>query len=123
MLHSIRLPGRRVFSTSERAIVLAIAEAVIPAGRMQGGAGPEVVERFEDYTATLGKSGALTFRGIIHGIDAQARATTLRSFPRLPVEKRLEILESWRTGSFLRRQTLRVFLAPLKIAHFDSKSF
>src|SRR6185503_6300956 len=42
-----------------------------------------------------------------------------RPFARLTDDKRREILDSWRTGGFVRRTAMRALLTPLKMAHFD----
>src|SRR5947208_16746984 len=109
-------------SPRERETVLAIAEAVMPPSKRFPGAGAPTVARMEGYLENLGKSGVMAIRGILRAIDATAYARYLRGFARLSVERRLRLLESWRTGNYVGRTALRALLTPLKLAHFDDPS-
>jgi hypothetical protein len=108
-----------VFSPSERETLTAIARAAIPPGRKIPGADGRCVDRFEGYLGQIGGPAVAATRALLAGLDAAAYARGLRPFARLPTDKQLTILESWRMGGFLRRTALRSMLVPLRLAHFD----
>ncbi len=57
--------------------------------------------------------------GLLHGLDAAAWIGHRRPFARVASDKRLALLEGWRTGDPIRRLMLRALVTPLKFAHFD----
>src|SRR5690349_17962008 len=99
--------------------LVAVAEAVLPAGRFIPAAGEATVGKVEQFTATLPNAVQTGLAGLLRGLDAQAWARGRRSFAHAAPEQRLAILERWRTGHPLRRLALRALVAPLKMAHFD----
>ncbi|HKA87263.1 MAG TPA: GMC family oxidoreductase N-terminal domain-containing protein [Haliangiales bacterium] len=116
-------PVRERFSERERATLLAIADAVIPPGRIVRGVTPDMADRFESAIADYGSALLATVRGVIRAIDAAAYARYLRPFARLTMERRTSLLEGWRTGGYLRRSALRALLMPLKLVYFDDPGF
>src|SRR5262249_58259324 len=62
-------------------------------------------------------------RAILRALAARAYAPSLRRLAGLSVDRRLHILEGWRTGGYLRRSALRALLSPLKMSHFDDPAF
>jgi choline dehydrogenase-like flavoprotein len=118
MLHEVRVP-RQVFSAAERGSLQSVAETVMPPSRRFPGAGERTVVRAEGYMGSIGKGAPSALRAILRAIDAAAYARHLRPFARLGPEQRLALLESWRTGGYVRRTALRALLTPLKMAHFD----
>jgi choline dehydrogenase-like flavoprotein len=110
-------------SPRHRAIALAFAEALLPAGRHFTGAGAASIERLERNLARLG-SGALRRYATL--LDALEHATLVRHrarFSRLPLGQRGALLESSLEGSFLRRSLVSALALPLQIAHFDAPEF
>lgn len=118
MRHGIR-SRRTCLSPREREILVAVAEAAIPPGRLLPGAGTEVVEKVENFLAISGGAVLAGYRALLHAIDATAWATRLRPFHKLDAARRVRVLESWRTADYVRRTALRALLMPLKVAHFD----
>src|SRR5436190_18718291 len=57
--------------------------------------------------------------GILAALDATAMLRHARRFASLSNEKRLALLDTWRTGDPIRRLMLRALTAPLKMAHLD----
>src|SRR5215831_3096475 len=123
MLHDVRGLGRTCLSEGERRTLAALAEAVLPPGRRFPGADARTVGRMEGYVALLGDTMQTTVRALLRMIDASAYARHLRPFERLSIERRTQLLESWRKGNYLRRTALRALTMPLKIAHFDDPAF
>ncbi len=121
MLHQIRSssPAPRVFSKRERKILRAVAEAALPEGQRFPAAGDAAVDKLEAGLAELPASAQRAYRAAIWSFDSIARARKLRGLAKLTPARRLELLESWRTGSLPRRLALRGLIAPLKAAHFD----
>src|SRR5688572_24359350 len=107
------------FSPREREALLAIATAVMPAGKRLPGADRRCVDRFEHILGTIGGAAVPAARAVLGALDAESYARRLRPFARLSEERRRAQLESWRTGGYLRRTALRALLTPLKLAHFD----
>lgn len=122
MLHEIRT-RRTCLTDHERATLLAVAEAAIPAGRTMPGAGAECVAKVENFLALSGSPVVTGYRALLRGVDVAAMGRHLRSFAKLDGARRERVLEGWRAGDVVRRTLLRALLAPLKVAHFDDPSF
>ncbi|CAN5264622.1 GMC family oxidoreductase [soil metagenome] len=101
------------------ATLIAIAEAAIPAGRFMPAAGAATVAKVEQFLAGLPSPVQTGIHALIRAIDATAWLRHRRSFAALSIERRLGVLESFRTGDVVRRLMLRALVSPLKIAHFD----
>src|SRR5262249_43154146 len=99
MLHDIRLAPRPVLSPGERDTLVAMAEAALPAGKRFPAGDARTVARMESYLGQLGPGAPTMIRGILHAVDASAYTHHLRPFARLDADKRLRLLESWRTGN------------------------
>jgi choline dehydrogenase-like flavoprotein len=110
-------------SERERRTLLAIAEAVIPAGRLVPAGGPRDVDKVDRLLAAAFPGMRSAFKAGIAALDAYAYARHFRSLASLSVEKRVQLLDRWRTGSYPQRMLVRTLLAPLKIAHFDDADF
>ncbi len=111
-----------MLSPNQRQTLVAIAETVMPRGRFLPAAGSKTVDKVE---AGLAQIPALMHRGVgglLRAIDAHAWLEGAGSFAALSPDKRLGLLESWRTGDFVRRTLLRALATPLKMAHFDDPS-
>ncbi len=112
-------PDTGPFSASERETLLAVATTAMPAGTRLPGADARSVRRFEAYVGQMGGAAVAAARTVLTALDAEAYARSLRPFARLGDARRLRILESWRTGGYLRRTALLALVTPLKLAHFD----
>src|SRR6185437_1065575 len=74
------------------------------------------VERFLDHLPSPLQTG---MSGLLRAVETAAWLGHRRSFARLPVDKRLAVLETFRGGDVVRRLMLRAIVTPLKLAHFD----
>ena len=101
------------------ATLLAIAEVAIPAGRFIPAAGTATVAKVEQFLAGLPSPVQTGIQALVRAIDATAWLRHRRGFAALSAERRLAVLESFRTGDVVRRLMLRALVSPLKIAHFD----
>lgn len=121
MLHQAQpRPSRPgVLSERERALLLSIAEAALPAGAVFPAPGPRTIDRVDRFIGGLPDPMGSSYRAILQAINASALLWHLRPFHRLPVERRLEVLERWRHGGVARRLGMRALLMPLKASYFD----
>jgi hypothetical protein len=71
MLHEISVP-QACFSPRERELVLALARAAIPPGRLQDGAGTTAVRKVEDYLARVDATMRNGYKALLAGLDAVA---------------------------------------------------
>jgi choline dehydrogenase-like flavoprotein len=108
-----------VLGPRERASLLAIAEAALPAGAVFPVADARTISRVEELFAGQGPSAQRGYRALIAMVDGNALLTRGHGIAALPVEQRLALLESWRSGGLVRRNALRALLAPLKLAYFE----
>ncbi len=112
-----------LFSERERAALVAIAEAALPAGAVFPGAGPAAVARVEQFIGGLPAPARTAYRGLIRTFEVLAVLHHGRRLTSLPVRARLGLLDRWRTGDVARRNALRALVAPIKVAHFDDPAF
>ncbi|HTM20637.1 MAG TPA: FAD-dependent oxidoreductase, partial [Kofleriaceae bacterium] len=117
MLHQARPRG--VLTPRERSLLLAIAEAVLPPGKLFPGATERTIDRVDHFLASLPEPALRSYRAMLQATNASALLWTLRPFERLSSERRLEVLERHRRGGVARRLALRAMLMPIKGAHFD----
>ncbi|HEX7836011.1 MAG TPA: GMC family oxidoreductase [Kofleriaceae bacterium] len=99
--------------------LMAVAEAALPAGRFIPAAGEATVTKVEQFLGELPISIRRAVGGLLRGLDGAAWLAERRPFAKLPIDKRLAILDGWRTGDPIRRLLLRALVSPLKMAHFD----
>jgi choline dehydrogenase-like flavoprotein len=102
-----------------RETLTAVAETAIPAGRFIPAAGEATVAKVERFLDRLPSPLQTGMSGLLRAVETAAWLGHRRSFARLPPEKRLAVLESFRGGDVVRRLMLRAIVSPLKIAHFD----
>lgn len=96
----------------------AIAETVLPPGRGVFGADLGTVSRLEAGLQDIHPALAPGWRALAYGVDAYALATTGRRFSKLPLGRRLLLLEALDRREAT-RNLLRGLVAPLKLAAFD----
>ena len=106
-------------SPSQHRTLVAVAETALPAGRFLPAAGDRTVDKVEQFFDRLSGPLQTGVNGLLRGVDAAAVLRHGRPFAKLAAEKRLKLLEGWRTGDPIRRLMLRALVAPLKFAHFD----
>ena len=99
--------------------LLAIAETAIPAGRYIPAAGEATVAKVEHFLSRLPSAVQTGIQALLRTVDATAWLKHRAPFAKLSFEKRLALLDSFRTGDVVRRLMLRALVSPLKIAHFD----
>lgn len=112
-----------VFSERERATLIAVAEAGLPAGRTFPGAGAATVGRVEEFFAGQGAPARTGYRALIRLVDAAALLARRRGFAALSPADRLAVLDGWGRAGLARRNALRGLMLPLKVAHFDDPRF
>lgn len=103
----------------QRDTFVAIAEAVLPAGRFIPAGGEATVARAEGFIDDLPNPLQMGVSGLLRLFDAAARLRFGQPIAKLPIEKRLAVLERFRSGDIGGRLALRAVVSPLKIAHFD----
>ena len=106
-------------SPQQHRTLVAVAEAVLPAGRFIPAAGEATVAKVEHFASTLPGAVQSGLSGLLRGLDAVAWLRGRRSFASTSAAGRLALLERWRKGDPLRRLLLRALVTPLKLAHFD----
>lgn len=122
MLHQIRATPR-CLSPRERRLLLDIAEAALPAGAVFPGADESTVDRVDEFLAGLPAAAQRGYGALLMAVETTALLTQRRRFHKLSHERRIKVLESWRTAGVARRWGLRGLLSPLKVAHFDNPAF
>ncbi|HEY0481538.1 MAG TPA: GMC family oxidoreductase [Kofleriaceae bacterium] len=106
-------------ATAQHRNLVAVAEAALPAGEFIPAAGEATVAKVEQFLGELPVSVRRAVNALLRGLDAAAWLAQRRPFAKLSIARRLEILDSWRTGDPIRRLLLRALVSPLKLAHFD----
>lgn len=106
-------------SSSQHRTLVAVAETALPAGRFLPAAGEHTVDKVEQFVDKLPSPLQTGIHGLVRGVEAASWINHRRPFAKLAPEKRLALLEGWRTGDPIRRLMLRALVAPLKFAHFD----
>jgi choline dehydrogenase-like flavoprotein len=108
-----------LLSSRQRETLTAIATTALPAGRLIPAANEATVAKVEDFVDKLPGALQVGIGGLLGGLDAASYFGERRAFAKVAPERRLAILESWRTGDPIRRLMLRALVSPLKLAHFD----
>ena len=104
----------------ERRLALAVAEAAMPAAGGLEGAGPRTLARFEQWLRDVPQGTARGLRAMYFVLEGSTLPTRGRFFSSLPLEARMEVLESWEQSRLYPvRALLKALLSPLKHAHFD----
>ncbi len=121
MLNTARVvaPRGACFTPRERRTLAAVAEAVMPAGRVIPGADERVVPKVERFLVDAGPGAARGYRAMLWALDAAAALSHGRPLRHLSREAVVAFLDGWRRAGYARRTMLRALLAPLKVAHFD----
>ena len=114
--------GRREsrLSATQRATLVAVATAALPAGTWLPAGGAQTVEKLEVMAASLSPRVIDGWRALLHVLDVESWMRHRKSFARVGDRDRLAILEALGRGGIARRTLLRGLTAPLKAAHFDN---
>ena len=78
--------------------LIAVAETALPAGRFIPGANEQTVDKVEAFIEKLPSQLSFGLKGLLRGLDASSWLGERRPFVRVKPEKRLALLDSWRTG-------------------------
>lgn len=107
-------------TTRERKVLVAVAEAAMPAGERLPGGGERTVARFERWLRDIPPATARGLRAAYFVLEASTLPTRGKPFSSLPLDARMAALASWEQNRlFPVRAMLRALLTPLKFAHFD----
>lgn len=108
-----------VLSEAELADLLAIAQVVMPAGKLLPAAGKEIVERVHDSLRRSEPALVFGYRAALHTVAGMARLRYRRRLSNLPPKSLEDLLHWLYIGGFGRRTLLRSLLSPLKLAYYD----
>ena len=112
--------GAAALSERELAIVAALAEAAMPAGRFLRGGGPDTAARFAEWLAGVPSHIAAGLRAALWAAEIATVPGRLRPFSALPLEARMAALTAWEhSRSHALRSALRAVITPLKLLHYD----
>jgi choline dehydrogenase-like flavoprotein len=104
----------------EARVVLALAEALLPAGNVLDGASAATLGRFEELFAGAPASQRRGLRALIWACEVAPLATHRRRFTALDPAERERFLASWsRHRSLAVRSVLKAVTIPLKSAHLN----
>lgn len=106
-------------SDKQHRTLVAVAEAVLPAGRFLPAGGEATARKVEAFLASLPRALQVGVGGLLGALDGMAWLYERRGFARASIAQRLALLERWRGGDPMRRLLLRALVSPLKLAHFD----
>ncbi len=108
----------RILSDRERQILAALAETIIPGSARISRAGPETVDRVEEFLSVVPPLLQRGFGALLYLLEYRTLPRYLRPFTNLLEAQRQRVLESMVNGSFTNRQLLRMVSATVKVAHF-----
>jgi choline dehydrogenase-like flavoprotein len=117
--------GKREWSLSEREeeIVVALAEAVAPAGHGLPGGGRGTLARLRKFMRGNSIDFQVAYRGLLWMVELSTVPRKGRPFSRLSQEERERHLDAWTDAdTHASRSALRAAITPLKYAHFDDPS-
>jgi choline dehydrogenase-like flavoprotein len=112
-----------IFDEAERRLLLAVAEAAMPAGRIFPVAGAGAVDEVVRFLGGLPGAMQSGYKAMLLAVESTALLHYRRRFAELPQSERLDVLDRWRRAGLARRLGMRALLAPLKVAHFDNPEF
>ncbi len=113
-----------VLSHRERAIVAAIAEAAIPAGKLHEAGGQGTARRLMDMLDNLPRGFLDGYRALLWTAELSSWPSHRRSFSSLPLASRAEHFARWKHSSLRPLAHLaRGVLLPMRFAHYNSPDF
>lgn len=121
--HLASSEGTTLLSDRERRLLVALAEAALPAGERFDAGGEATVRAFEAWLRDIPLMAVRVLRAAYVALDAYAIATHRRTFASLSIQERTDLLLRWeRSPSPSVRSMLRALLSPLKLVHFERPS-
>ncbi len=111
--------ARHCFSDRERASLIVLARASMPAGSLFAAGGVDCVDRVEGFLGQAPPAVLSGFRAMVWALEAAALLHHRRALSRLSDDKVGSLLERWRQGDYVRRTMLKLLTAPLKVAHYS----
>ncbi len=110
-----------IFRERERAVLLAVAKAALPAGKLLPAADEHTVAKVEAFFAEQPTGLRAAYRGLLRLLDGAALVAHRKGFAALGAPERLALLEQWRGAGLARRNALLFLLMPIKALHFDDE--
>ena len=111
-----------VLTSRERAIVRALAAAVIPPGSVFEPGGDGTVRRLEKWLDGASPLQLRVVKAMFWAAELAAVPATGHVLSALPRERATRFLEGWAASRLhVRRVLLRAITAPIKVAHFDDR--
>jgi choline dehydrogenase-like flavoprotein len=111
--------ARHCFSDRERAALITLARAAMPAGQLFSAGGEDCVDRVEGFLLHAPPAVVSGFRAMILALEGAALLHFRRPLSRLVDDQVMSLLERWRQGDYLRRTMLKLLTGPLKVAHYN----
>lgn len=102
-----------------RATARALAEAILPQGKVFPGGSERDVENLEEVLQGIGAAAGIGYTALLYALDAEAIVRHRRSFASLSPEERVAILERWRGSGTAGHGAALALSLPLKVTHFD----
>ncbi|MBI2893862.1 MAG: GMC family oxidoreductase N-terminal domain-containing protein [Deltaproteobacteria bacterium] len=111
--------GKSTFSGRTRKTALALAEAVLPEGKVFPGASEDDLDNLTAILENAWSHAGAGYRALLYALDADALLHHRRSFASLTADERVAILERWRHGGTAAYSAVVALSMPLKVSHFD----
>jgi choline dehydrogenase-like flavoprotein len=115
----MRTPELLRLTGHTRATALALAEAILPEGRVFPGGSARDVDNLEQVLQGAGATAGAGYTALLYALDAEALVRHRRAFASISPEERVAILDRWRTGGTARHAAALALSLPLKVSHFD----
>ena len=109
-----------VLSDRERAMILSLARAAMPAGNKLPGAGPDCVARMDEYLGRCPDSLRTMFRGILWSLEAAGYLHHSAGLAEMHPALVRDVIERFRSGSYPQRFALKLFMTPIKVSHYNA---
>lgn len=110
----------RRFEPSARRTLLALAQAILPPGRVFPGAGDETIARVERLLAAFHRDGAVHYSWLLSALEQAPRLTHRgRAFSSLTRDEAEKFIDSWSDADVARRSFVLGLTVVLKVAYFD----
>lgn len=116
-----RPSATEALSAAEHRVALALARALLPAGRVFEGADGRTLDALVELLSQFGKGAVRQYAKLLHALEQGARASAGgRAFSALSLPEAQRVLAAWSESDGVAVRTLAFMLAtPLKVAHFD----
>lgn len=108
-------------NAAELAQLEVFAHTVLPAGQVLPAAGPEAARRAAALVNDLPSTAQAAFKALLRALDVQAFISHRARFARLPLGRRIQVLETLDRGEST-RLALRGLLVPVKLGYFDDRA-